>query len=108
MKTLAERLIYALDASGKTKTDLWKACGISSGAVSHWFSGLSQIPSGENLTIVCKLLNINPHWLLTGEGEMHPTETDHLTMEILVMIEQMDAKERRIWIAQGMVLLNSR
>lgn len=70
MNTLAERLTYALKLRGKTKTDLWKACGISSGAVTHWFTGLAQGLTGKNLTIVAALLQVNAIWLATGEGEM--------------------------------------
>lgn len=42
MNTLAERLKIALADSGATKTDLWKACGISSGAVTQWFDGTTS------------------------------------------------------------------
>lgn len=68
MSSLADRLKLALRASGKTKTDIWKACGISSGAVTHWFNGSTQEITGANLTNTASVLGVNAEWLATGRG----------------------------------------
>lgn len=68
MKTLASRLKLALAESGATKTDLWKACGISSGAVTQWFDGTTKQLEGKNLIAAAKVLKVNPDWLATGLG----------------------------------------
>lgn len=74
MNTLAERLKIALKESGKTKTDIWRACGISSGAVSFWFNGATQNLEGNNLLTTANLLGVNPEWLATGRGQMRSGE----------------------------------
>lgn len=68
MNSLADRLRLALRISGKTKTDIWKACGISSGAVTHWFNGSTQEITGTNLTNTASVLGVNAEWLATGKG----------------------------------------
>lgn len=68
MKTLAERLKIALLESGATKTDIWRACGISSGAVTQWFDGTTKQLEGKNLIAAAKVLRVNPDWLATGKG----------------------------------------
>ncbi len=70
MSTLKDRLEEALKKSGKIKTDLWKGCGISSGAVTQWFNGTTQKLEGENLLKASKILNVLPEWLATGKGPM--------------------------------------
>lgn len=48
-----------------TKTDLWRAAKLSSGAVSHWFDG----SNGADLAACMKvapLLRVNPYWLYDG------------------------------------------
>jgi phage repressor protein C with HTH and peptisase S24 domain len=70
MSTLKERLEEAIAEAGVTKTAIWKACGLSSGAVSQWFSGSTQNLDGENLLNASKVLGVNPEWLATGKGRM--------------------------------------
>lgn len=68
MKTLAERLQWAIDQAGIKKIDLANACGISRGAVSQWFNGSTLSLEGSNLTNAAKVTGVNPHWLATGTG----------------------------------------
>lgn len=70
MSTLKERLEEAIKESKITKTAIWKACGLSSGAVSQWFSGATQKIEGENLLNAAKVLGVSPEWLATGRGKM--------------------------------------
>jgi phage repressor protein C with HTH and peptisase S24 domain len=70
MSTLKERLEEAIKESKITKTAIWKACGLSSGAVSQWFSGATQKIEGENLLNAARVLGVNPDWLATGKGRM--------------------------------------
>lgn len=71
MSTFLDRLKQAMEKSGKTKTDLWDGCGLTSGAVSQWFSKPTTQLKGKNLLCVSRLLGVNPDWLATGAGEMH-------------------------------------
>jgi phage repressor protein C with HTH and peptisase S24 domain len=78
--TLQDRIKLALELSGRSKTDLWKGCGVSSGTVTAWFKGPNQTISGINLMNACKILGVNPEWLATGMGEMQ-TDNHHLYKE---------------------------
>jgi len=78
--TLQDRIKLALELSGRSKTDLWKGCGVSSGTVTAWFKGPNQTISGINLMNACKILGVNPEWLATGMGEMQ-TDNQHLYKE---------------------------
>ena len=69
MNTFLDRLKEAMAKSNKTKTDLWKACEISSGAVSQWFSKPTTQLRGKNLLLVARELNVRPEWLVSGEGD---------------------------------------
>ena len=68
MSTLRERLLEAMQDANLTKTDLWKGCGLSSGAITHWFNGSTQTLKGDSLLNAAKVLKVNPIWLNTGKG----------------------------------------
>lgn len=73
MSTLAERLHLAMEKNPSlSKTGLWKACKLSSGAVSHWFSGGTKELKGDNLLKAAVYLGVNVDWLSSGNGEMYP------------------------------------
>lgn len=69
MTTLKERLLEAMQDANLNKTDLWKGCGLSSGAITHWFNGETHTLKGENLLKASKILGVNPNWLATGLGK---------------------------------------
>lgn len=87
--TLQDRIKLALEMSGRSKTDLWKGCGVSSGTVTAWFKGPNQTISGINLMNACKILGVNPEWLATGLGEMQ-TDIHHLYNERIVKFESFE------------------
>lgn len=68
MSTLKERLQEAMQDTKLNKTDLWKGCGLSSGAITHWFNGSTQTLEGKNLLNAARVLNVDPDWLATGKG----------------------------------------
>ncbi len=71
MKTLAERLRYAMEVIPLKKikgVDLARAVGVKPPSVSDWLSGKSKTMEGENLLKASKFLGVNPHWLATGYG----------------------------------------
>lgn len=72
MKTLAERLKYAMDVlpSKKIKgAELAIVVGVKPPSVSDWRSGKSKTMEGENLLRAAKYLSVDPVWLATGKGE---------------------------------------
>lgn len=70
MKTLKERLTYAMEISGVKQIDLAKSAGVSRASVNDWVSGKSQNIRGDNLMKIARLLNVNPNWLATGYGKI--------------------------------------
>lgn len=86
MRTLKERLEWALSHAGINRAELARRVRITRGAVSLWFNGTTKTLEGENLTRTAIALDVNPHWLATGEG---PRETKAFTFH-----EAKDAKSR--------------
>ncbi|TCB71602.1 helix-turn-helix domain-containing protein [Acinetobacter sp. ANC 4216] len=72
MKTLAERLRYAMEVLPPKKVkgvELARAVGVKPPSVSDWLSGKSKTMEGENLLRASKFLGVNPSWLATGAGK---------------------------------------
>lgn len=71
MKTLAERLRYAMEVLPPKKikgVDLARAVGVKPPSVSDWLSGKSKTMEGENLLKTSKFLDVSASWLATGNG----------------------------------------
>lgn len=69
MQTLSERLKQALKRAEMKPAELARRARISRGAVSLWMKGVTKSIEGENLTRAAAALDVNPHWLATGEGQ---------------------------------------
>lgn len=83
---MKDRLRYALALSGKGQNQVAREIGASSSVASAWFDGSNEIlPGGKFLMRMPKVLGVNGHWLITGEGSWHPIPTsgrrDVLLME---------------------------
>ncbi|SCX93100.1 hypothetical protein SAMN05216420_101367 [Nitrosospira sp. Nl5] len=89
METLADRLKKSLAKSGKKKTDIWKKCKVSSSAVTHWFNGSTQELLGEHLLCVARVLEVNPDWLATGEGDASLSATAKFKNQIVESLATM-------------------
>lgn len=71
MKTLAERLKYAMEVLPLKKikgVELARAVGVKPPSVSDWLSGKSKAMEGENLLKASKFLGVNATWLASGIG----------------------------------------
>lgn len=90
MSTLKERLLEAMQDAELKKTDLWKGCGLSSGAVSHWFSGNTHTLKGENLLKASKVLGVNPNWLATGVGQKSAISVANLKQNNHALADSID------------------
>ena len=69
METLGTRLRKARKEKGLTQPELGKASGVSKSAISQWETGLTKSMEGSTLLAVSKVLNVDPSWLITGDGE---------------------------------------
>lgn len=63
-----------------SRAALGKALGVSAAAISKLFSGQSATLNAANLFAAADLLNVDPRWLATGQGEMRPA---HLPTDVL-------------------------
>lgn len=68
-KTINQRFKYACEVLGLTQKDLVNILGSPQSSISKMLNGV--YPIGKNMLFRIKeTLDINPNWLLTGEGEM--------------------------------------
>lgn len=64
----SEKITARMDALNIKGVDITKKIGASSGAISQWKKGVS-VPSGKYLLPLAKMLESDPEWLLSGNGE---------------------------------------
>lgn len=83
MGTINERISEVVKKSGLTKTAFAEKINVSQGFVSQLCSGFS-VPSERTLSDICRVFNVDPYWLETGEGEMFRTETVDMELARLV------------------------
>lgn len=67
-----ERLRQLLEDRGMSQADLARELGVGVATVSEWFTR-GRVPNGDVMLRLPHALNVNGHWLLTGEG---PRETE--------------------------------
>lgn len=68
MSTLQERLREALADSRISQSELARRVGLSRGAVSFWFNGITKELTSDNLLAAAQALGVNPVWLGSGKG----------------------------------------
>ncbi len=101
MKTLAERLKYAMEILPPKKikgVELARVVGVKPPSVSDWLSGKSKSMEGENLLKTAKFLGVNPVWLATGAGKpkmINEDSSNSLSMiqPNIVEIQNQDIRE---------------
>jgi len=67
---IGERLRFARNKKGLSQSLLARKAGITPSAISQIESGASKKPSANNLLPLARILDVDPNWLITGEGEM--------------------------------------
>lgn len=68
MTLLKDRMHEALTESGKTQTDLAKACGVSSPSVNDWLSGKTKSLKAATAHRAAAFLGVSALWLSEGRG----------------------------------------
>jgi len=71
---ILNRIEALLKAQGRTKTQLYTACGITASAVSQWKSGRTT-PYPKTLQRIADYLDVSYEYLTTGLGEMKKKPT---------------------------------
>ena len=75
MSTYGSRLNAALERKKRSRADLAKAIGRTPQAIGQVINGTTKALTAENNSLAALYLDVNPHWLATGEGEMLPHAT---------------------------------
>jgi len=64
---ISDRIIKRMSELKLRSVDVINKTGISKGTISQWRKGTAN-PSGKNLILLCKVLGVDPDWLLYGTG----------------------------------------
>lgn len=78
-----DRLKQARKDAGLTQTALADKVGISRGQITNMERGIVASPQSIIINAICKALNINRDWLMTGEGPKKPIKPEKSSSEIL-------------------------
>lgn len=67
---MRERIIHIIKSLGITQKQFAEQVGITAGGLTDYIKGRSKDLSGSTIANVAIKFNVNPTWLLTGDGEM--------------------------------------
>lgn len=93
--TIGERLRTARDYKALDQATLAEKIGVVTRTLQRWEKG-EQVPDGIAITRIAKATNVQPTWLLTGEGEMYPALPRHENVYALPAARQ----RRRVRLAE--------
>ena len=97
MDTLGERLNYARRKSGYTQNSLAESIGVSRGVIFNLEKN-KTIPQTIVVNAICRTLNVNSDWLLSGEGEMRnredPARSDKVLRELYEFVSELSEDEQ--------------
>ncbi len=97
MDTLGSRIKKARNAKKITQLDIKNACGISSGNLSE-IENDKVSPTSNALLALKRILGVSVDWLLTGEGEMFPSEHVQSTFPepSEFKVDELDAEQKEL------------
>ena len=72
--TIGERLRTARESKHLDQASLAEKVGIVTRTLQRWEKG-EQVPDGVSITKIAKATSVHPTWLLTGGGEMYPSQS---------------------------------
>ena len=70
MQTLSDRVKSALLFSGKSQTELARACNITPTSVNNWVSGETKSMKYSTALPAARFLGVRVEWLAEGKGTM--------------------------------------
>lgn len=104
MEKWNDRLAAALAESHYNANQLAKELKVSAPTVSAWIGAAGITPArdikGENLLLVCRLLNVRPEWLMFREGQMRPAPMDNDVREAIDLMMTLPSKARQLVLVQ--------
>lgn len=76
MNTWNSRITEARTARNMSKAELARACKVSGPTVTDWENGNIKMLEASNMLQICKVLGVDPRWLVLGEDKGKPSITD--------------------------------
>lgn len=73
---MRDRLKILISETGLSQKEFAERINISSSAITQFIKGQSKGLNSDTIQSIISVYNINPTWLLTGEGEMFNTPSD--------------------------------
>lgn len=108
---MKERIKLIRKEHNQTQQQFADTLGVSKNNIVNYEVG-RRGPSAAVVQLICKEYNVNETWLLTGEGEMHASQTkeqeiaaitaklfqedDSFKMALMKLIMQMDEKQMKM------------
>lgn len=71
MDSFFQRIRRILEEKEISQAELARSLGVGQATVSEWFTR-GRVPNGHVLLRLPEVLDVNGHWLLTGEGSRVP------------------------------------
>lgn len=97
MNTFTKRLTQAMDLRNIRQIDIANATGMTTGKISSYVSG-KYTPNGKTMTILARVLHVNPEWLAGTSDVMDIPKTATLiqsdTAELIEKYNQLDALDK--------------
>ena len=97
--TISDRIFDRMDELQMTQKEFSKRTGIAESTVSDWRKKKTN-PTAEKVMIICKVLDVDPVWLLSGVEE-HGTRGSHRdwyaidpSMEIGMLISAFNSMDK--------------
>ena len=79
MKSVRERIKFAMRRAGVTQGQVAEACGVSGPAVNQWLTGKTRNIDPRYLADVAACTNASLNWLMTGNGNPKRKPRDPLS-----------------------------
>ncbi len=95
-KATCERIKESRKRVGLIQADIAKSLGVSRATASQWESGEIKNLKLDHFFALCKLLNVNPEWLATGEGQREPLKAESLIPEAQQLIAAIQRKAGKV------------
>jgi len=74
--TVADRIRVARRRARLSQTQAALAIGVHRGTFAHWERGGGHLPSARNVIQLAQVLDVGHDWLMTGRGQMEPSQAD--------------------------------
>jgi transcriptional regulator with XRE-family HTH domain len=93
VKTLAERVTYARESAGLSKTALAQALGVTSASITHLENGRNASLKGGAALAIERVTGVSATWLVSGRGPIRKAQ-DPQSRWIAEKLEKLDPSDR--------------